>query len=295
MANNDTPGCSSAGTKTAVGELSQPEAEVSTVTLQQKMLPFWRDHARVWFLQFEAIVGAYRPKDETKYRLVLSVLSQTELQQVTDILMKPPDANKYEALKDRLITVYEESETQQFQKLLHDIELGDQKPSQLLRRMRDLAATKVPDDALRVMWMGHLPAHIRAVLAISDTKLDDLATMADKMMEHTGQHNVAAITQPAPSTSKNSPPTTVSTDKIDLLLAEMSQMKLEIAELRRGRDQQPYRKRTRSRSRGKSHSRPRRTPVQYGGPDWLCFYHRRFGDRAHQCVEPCARRKTSEN
>nr|XP_037870018.1 uncharacterized protein LOC110385715 isoform X1 [Bombyx mori] len=64
------------------------------------------------------------------------------------------------------------------------MELGDQKPSQLLRRMRDLARDKIPDDTLRVLWQGHLPAPVRTVLAITETKdMEKLAAAADKVME----------------------------------------------------------------------------------------------------------------
>ncbi|GBP91735.1 hypothetical protein EVAR_92012_1 [Eumeta japonica] len=73
----------------------------------------------------------------------------------------------------------------QLQKLLSEVELGDQ-GRRLLRRMRDLVRTKIPDNTLRVMWTGHLPTAVRAVLAVSDTKdLDNLAAVADKIIENT--------------------------------------------------------------------------------------------------------------
>ncbi|KAL4704145.1 hypothetical protein ACJJTC_012961 [Scirpophaga incertulas] len=56
------------------------------------------------------------------------------------------------------------------------MDLGEQKPSQLLRRMRVLARDKISDDTLRVLWQGHLPNTVRAVLAVTETKdLDSLA------------------------------------------------------------------------------------------------------------------------
>uniref|UniRef100_A0A2A4JWD1 Uncharacterized protein n=1 Tax=Heliothis virescens TaxID=7102 RepID=A0A2A4JWD1_HELVI len=38
-----------------------------------------------------------------------------------------------------------------------DIHLGDQKPSQRLRRIKDLGRGRFPDDTLRILWMEHLP------------------------------------------------------------------------------------------------------------------------------------------
>ncbi|GBP69252.1 hypothetical protein EVAR_56796_1 [Eumeta japonica] len=88
--------------------------------------------------------------------------------------------------EDSALAATTESETRQLQKLLSELKLGDQRPSQLLRRMRDLARTKIPDDTLRVMWTEHLSTAVRAVLAVSDTKdLDNLAAVADKIIENT--------------------------------------------------------------------------------------------------------------
>lgn len=76
------------------------------------------------------------------------------------------------------------------------MELGSQKPSELLRKMRELARnTQVSDEALKKLWMPRLSPSVRAVLIVSqDTNLENLATMADKIVEnmHTGE--VATVT-----------------------------------------------------------------------------------------------------
>ncbi|XP_053611983.1 uncharacterized protein LOC128676069 [Plodia interpunctella] len=150
--------------------------------------PFWRAQPKLWFAQFEAVVSSYKTSEDQKYNLAVAVLERTDIEQVSDIICNPPSTGKYLALKKRLLSVYEESESKQFQKLLGGLELGEQKPSQLLRVMRDLSGTKVADDALKVLWMGHLPSQVRAVLSVStESSLDTMATMADKMMEHTEQ------------------------------------------------------------------------------------------------------------
>ncbi|XP_050357851.1 uncharacterized protein LOC126778406 [Nymphalis io] len=103
-----------------------------------------------------------------------------------------PQTKKYDTLKSRLLAVYEESENRQLQKLLSEIDLGDEKPSQLLRRMRDLARRKIPDETLSIMWQCHLPAAVRSVLAVTDVKdLENLATIADKIMENTRPIQIA--------------------------------------------------------------------------------------------------------
>lgn len=112
----------------------------------------------------------------------------------------PPIAQKYKVLKSRLLDIYEESETKRVQKLIGDTQLGDQKPSQLLRRMQGLAGDRMSKETLLVLWQNHLPTAMRTVLAA--TSIDDadkLAAIADKIMETSRPVEVAAVTQHDPS------------------------------------------------------------------------------------------------
>lgn len=259
------------------------DSEVSAVSLQTRILPFWREHPRLWFAQFEAIIAYQKIGEEQKYSYVLGVLQQQDVEQISDLILNPPEKGRYSELKARLLSVYEESESRQLQRLLGGIERGDQKPTQLLRRMRDLAASRVPDQTLRIMWMGQMPSQIRTVLSISeDVKLDDLATMADRMMEQVEPYEIAAISRR---------PTTTTSDsnidaKLERLHTQLDKLTLEVAELRRTQ----YRDNPRFRSRSRSTSSRRKHP-NYGGANGLCYYHRRFGDRAQRCETPCAKRQ----
>ncbi|KOB72057.1 Uncharacterized protein OBRU01_07409 [Operophtera brumata] len=77
--------------------------------------------------------------DETKFNIEVSKLDKEAIQQVADVLVDPPAQNKYNTLRTRLLAIHEESENRQLQKIIVEMELGEQKPSQLLRRMRDLS------------------------------------------------------------------------------------------------------------------------------------------------------------
>lgn len=259
--------------------------EVAVVTVSSRIPEFWCDLPRLWFIQCESILAPQKMSDEAKYNLVVAKLGKEVIQQVSDILLKPPDVKKFDTLKERLLKVYEESEIRQFQKLLSEMELGDQKPSQLLRRMRDLAREKIPDETLRIMWQGHLPPSVRGVLAVCEAKdLEHLSAIADKVMETAKPLQVAEL-QVSPSTSNDT----------SFILAEIAKLSLKVRELEKQRNN--YRNRSRFRSRSRSASRGRnlirRTP---DNPDWLCSYHFRYRHRATKCVEPCAwKPKNSEN
>lgn len=112
----------------------ESEATVDAVALSTRLAQFWTDQPRVWFIRTEAILASQKLKDEAKFDIVISKLNKEVISQVTDILINPPITGKYEALKNRLLAIYEESHNRQIQKLISDLELSDQKPSQLHRR-----------------------------------------------------------------------------------------------------------------------------------------------------------------
>lgn len=269
--------------------------DLAGISIQSKLLPFWREHPRLWFAQFEALVDPLKTGDDQKYRYALGVLQAADIQQVSDLILNPPPTGKYNALKTRLLSVYEETESKQFQKLFSGLELGDQKPTQLLRRMRELGNNMVPENGLKVMWMNHLPVQVRAVLSVNtESSLNVLAAMADKMLEHIEPITVAAVSK---SNAAESQATyNVADTHLEKLSRQLEKLSLEIAALRSGgrpRYRHSFRTRGRSRSRSKSVHGTSRKP---GDVKWECKYHFRFGDRARRCESPCSRRnKSSEN
>lgn len=94
--------------------------------------------------------------------------------------------NRYNALKEKLLQVFEESEARKLYKLIGEMELGDQGPSQLLTKMTDLVQGKVNEDTLSLLWKIHLPMWVRAVLTVSETNdLALLTKLADQVLEYT--------------------------------------------------------------------------------------------------------------
>lgn len=285
----------------------QKPAEVAGIALSMRIPAFWRERARLWFCQFEAATSDLHKSSSQLAQMVIAQLERQDIEQIADLLYNPPAPDKYyETLKTRLISVYEDSDDRQLQKLLSEVELGDLKPTQLLRRMKSLAREKVPDSTLQLMWTNHLPPHVRSVLAVSEsfsnkTALDELALLADKMLENTSSTHVSAV---EPSTSRNN-----STHQY--LVEEIKKLSLEVAELknnnwnhRRNYHQNynntyrsPYRNRSRSVT---SPHRIIRSPLNNAAdappsppPPPYCYYHRRFGTNARKCTSPCDFKKTN--
>lgn len=239
---------------------------------------FWDKDPLLWFAHVESqfkIAGI--SCDSTKFHSIVSVLDPSILKYVRDIVVKPPASEAYDLLKQRLIAHFEQSESSRLRILLNELQLGDQRPSQLLCEMENLNCGKLGDSALRALWLQRLPLNIQQILsACSDDSVDNnrLAKIADTVFEvsHTNAA-VSSIDEPS---------------AVSLLRAEIAEIKSALQNLRpqqgaasgrsRQRDRQQYRKRSGSRS--KSHSRD------------LCWYHFKFKDRAQKCVQPC---KWSEN
>ncbi|CAB3242559.1 unnamed protein product [Arctia plantaginis] len=92
--------------------------------------------------------------EEQKFTLGVPLLRCDDFEQIVDIILNPTATGKYITLKNRLISTYQESDHRQLQKLLGGLELGDSKPSQLLRKMRDHCGKLLIDEALQVIWLN---------------------------------------------------------------------------------------------------------------------------------------------
>lgn len=262
-------------------------SDMAQISVASRIPEFWIDQPRLWFLQIEAILAPQKLADEAKYNLVVTKLGKNVIAQVADFLMKPPESKKFETLKDKLLAIYEESETRKLQKLIGEMDLGDQRPSQLLSRMKDLARGKISEETLRLLWQGHLPISVRAVLTVADSKdLDKLAIIADKVLENVRPMQISEV---AHNTNADN----------TALITEIAKISTRVASLETSiRRRRPHNRnidgnrfRSRNRSGIRSSSRNRRTP---NSPDWLCYYHFRYRTRANKCVEPCNWRRTSE-
>ncbi|GFQ90527.1 uncharacterized protein TNCT_377351 [Trichonephila clavata] len=90
-------------------------------------------------------------QDQTKFNIVLSALDEHILDFIEDILSNPPTENKYIALKSALLSRLTDSEEAKLKKLLGNLQLGDCRPSDLLRQMESLAGSKISEEFLKTL------------------------------------------------------------------------------------------------------------------------------------------------
>ncbi len=246
---------------------------VSAVSV--KLPPFWPADPQVWFAQVEAQFATRGVTvQRTKFDYVVASLAPEIATEVRDLLLTPPAETPYDTLREQLIKRTVASEQRRLQLLLNAEELGDRKPTQLLRRMQQLLGEKADklDEALfRELFLQRLPTNVRMVLASvqESVGIQELAQLADKITE------VSVATPPAVGALGSSRTTT----ELDQLRSEITSLKKMVKSLSRT---------TARRSTSRGPSRSPTPPQQSTSSADLCWYHQRFGSDAKRCRSPCS-------
>ncbi|XP_065087143.1 uncharacterized protein LOC135708889 [Ochlerotatus camptorhynchus] len=240
-------------------------AQQNIAAVAVKLPEFWKNDPHMWFAQAEAqFCLAQVTRDETKFWHIVAKIDQSVICHVSDLVSNPPAENKYGAVKERLIARFALSPQARLEQLLGSCDLGDLRPTHLLAKMQESSTGLNVDDALmKMLFLQRLPPSVRAVLSISDGSLQKLAEMADKMID-SSPATAAAVHVPASSTGQNADYASLK-EEIEVLTAEIRRLKTE-----------PTRNRSRSSSKPRSRG------------DDICWYHRKYGNRADRCREPCA-------
>jgi len=231
-----------------------------------KLPDFWTADPGRWFKQVEAVFRRSNVTvSSTKYDHVLMKLPPEVVASIGNLIdsIEPTDTDGYERIKERLVDSYSKTPLQRIFSLIRHPDIGDRRPSAMLNEMSALlpAGCNVND----LFFIGHflirLPVSIRDHLAAADYKTAaEMARHADALWDaRAGDTPVSAVSA-----------------SIDAVA---------------GRSSSPRDSRRRSPDRRRADSRPRQprrsTPGPSGGKNGLCFYHGKFGTKAHRCEAPC--------
>ena len=245
-----------------------------------KLPSFWPNDVELWFCLCEAeFDNCGITRQDTRFGHIARSLPPEVAQEVRDLIVSRPTTNPYDELKAAVIKRTSVSEQRRLRQLLSEEDLGDRKPTQLLRRMRQLlGARKFEEALLRELFLQRLPNHAQSILVASkDTvALEELAELADRILDVQSQGPiVAAVAKPRQDADL--------LDRLERLELAVKRIEDSLSATR----QQAPRGRSASRHhnghRSGSHARTSaRTDAEQ------CWYHRKFGDRAERCVSPCS-------
>ncbi|KAL7731437.1 hypothetical protein ACLKA6_010592 [Drosophila palustris] len=259
---------------------------------------FSSNNPNLWFSQIERAFRLHGvTNDDDKFDHATVNLDAEFAVAVEDLLTHPPDANKYEILKNRLLDKFAESPESELRRLLQGGETTGLKPSEILAHMRRLAPESSSEPIIRSLFLSEMPQNIRPILTIwEENDLEKLAKIADKMQETVGA-NTLAISSNAAQLAGTAVASVSSSDSLSDVARALRSLEKKVDTLQNDFKRLQSNNRSRSKSRGSS---PRQSNVQpqtassTGTDVKLCFYHQTFGDNAKKCKPPCAREQ-SEN
>ena len=255
------------------------------VTSSLRVPEFNASDPEMWFAVVEAYFTQARITDNQQLYLdVVSSLPPRYASEVRDIIMRPLDNESYTILKRELIKRLCSTQEEKTLKLLENVVMEDEKPTQYLRRLQALAGSAVPEDLLRTLWLRGLPEKLKPTMATQTGKtLHEMAEVADA---------VYSLLPTRPTIHETSRDASLHT-RMEKLTQELSALKIQMAamvnqvqEVSSGNGRRP-RQPSRPRSRPRSRSREQR-------PSGLCWYHWTFKERANKCTSPCTWRPENQ-
>ncbi|XP_078486495.1 uncharacterized protein LOC144744974 [Ciona intestinalis] len=209
----------------------------------------------------------------TRFDLVVASLSPEYAAEIRDVIISPPEESPFNRLKEELVNRTTVSERKRLQQLLSAEVLGDRKPTQFLRHMRQLFGQSNVDSAiLSELFLQRLPANVRMILSANGSlALEDKAKMADSIMDVIPSSVNSVLRKPGVGAISFE-------ERLDQIISSIEHLESKLSDAQRSRTNYRYNFR-----RQRSTSRVR----QFSKQSEVCWYHRKFGENAHKCVEPC--------
>ncbi|XP_077970384.1 uncharacterized protein LOC120347492 isoform X1 [Styela clava] len=156
-----------------------------------KIPPFWIDSPQLWFRCVESAFSRAGILTETKkFDEVLAVLDNSVIDRIGLDLLEIHGLRPYAQLKEALLTKFAPTEDQRLTAFLHTSELGDQMPSEMLKRLKFLIGPErlqetLANSLLKKLFLEKLPSSIRNILASNyDNTVDQLAIQADRIVQN---------------------------------------------------------------------------------------------------------------
>lgn len=136
-----------------------------------KLPTFWTLQPHVWFTQAEAQFHLRNiTQDSTKYYHVISALDHSIASRLLDVISHPPETNKYEDLKQKLLSTFSLSRRDRANRLLHFRSSGDSKPSEIMDEILSLLDGHKPCLLAEQIFLEQLPEDIRMQISEDDFK-----------------------------------------------------------------------------------------------------------------------------
>lgn len=184
------------------GNPQPPPPPVGTSAIAIRPPPFLPNRAKIWFTILEAhCANANVSSSTAKFRHCLANLPLDVCDRLSE---EDLSSNDYDLLKSKIINLYSKSAPQILNDFLQVPSSLNTKPSIFLQNLRiNTANWNLPEDFIKTYFINAMPMHIRTNLIARTGTLDELAGIADNLIDYSqtnpsfnplSNYNVAAIT-----------------------------------------------------------------------------------------------------
>lgn len=218
-----------------------------------ELSPFDKKYARLWFCRTEATLRLAGIRTErTKADVVFINLKDPSVARVAlEIIESPDEKAPYTKLKKHMIYYFQEETLRN--RLIGKIDSRNAKPSRIFAQICHHAGTGYIESVLRSVFLEYLPVRVQQLMdSYKSESLLDFVNYGD------------VITRSLDLPTDDKPWALPQVTAVDL--------SKEIRELKDLLMKQNRRSRSRSRNRSAG----------------LCRFHKKYADKAHNCVEPCS-------
>ena len=244
------------------------------------MPPLWENDASAYFSTIELMSQeANMTSERSRYLALVTTLSRdaSVFKSVVNLLKTTNTIKPYLTLKVAILRLYSNAGGEDLETSLNDCVRGDDKVSYYLARLRSIFAsrycepTTLQEDILksRVVQSVDTPTRL-ALYSYEQSTVDELAAHANRLS--------LAKSQPTTPMSKVNITSTKPQYKINEYFdKQLENMSDAVDELNRKLEKfTSY-----QRNKGSA-------PISTISKNELCFYHNRYGNRAHKCLSPCS-------
>jgi hypothetical protein len=269
-----------------------------------KIPPVWIENIELWFEHLEIQFELKRiTKEETKYAHLVSIMDYTLINQVSDIIYLPKSNYMYSRLKKALVERLGMSLESRRKKLFQGLELGDKKPSTLLREIKITAnGLEFDEDTIKQIWMQQLPKNIVAHITVGEHSLDNMGIVADKLFEIYSSSEVCDVK--TSGSSQNNSHTLQDTindlsNKLESLTKQFQSIVCQSNQTHNfnNRNTRPQKQFIQSNSSNYNNFHNRKfnqfsncnnfDQNRNSNEQTICYYHCKFKDNARRCIQPC--------
>lgn len=141
---------------------------------------FMPECPRAWIAIAEARF-TNRTQEATKYAALMRALPANVVRELLDVIAETPS---YAAVSQALVDRFDRTADDRLRQLFSKTELGDLKPSQLLRRMKECAAGQegLAPEIIPRLWRERLPREVQNLLEAVKGTPEQIASIADTLI-----------------------------------------------------------------------------------------------------------------